>query len=134
MTKKLRSQQIYDLFAKAESDTAKLRALVVKDFIEHLDMTPAGAATYYANCKRKANGGTFNTSTPSEPKKERRSDSRTLYTVCTPRDDDDKGVVLDFTGSHYSKADALKFCKKNDIVVKGLPELESDFSKLKAVA
>ncbi len=134
MSKKIRSQEIYDLFAKAESDPKKLRALVVKDFIDNLEMTTAGAGTYYANCKRKASGVKFNTATTPEPKKEKRSDGRTMYTICTPRDDEELGVVVDSTGSHYNIKDAKIRCKNNQIVVKGLPELDSPFAILKSVA
>lgn len=134
MSKKIKSQEIYDLFTKAEPDPKKLRPLVIKDFIDKLDMTPAGAATYYANCKRKANGGKFNTSTTPEPKTEKRSDGRTLYTICTSRNDEELGIVVDSTSSHYDIKDAKKRCKKGQVVVKGLPEIDSHFDKLKAVA
>lgn len=49
MTKKAKAQQIFnDLWYKGVKDRQK----IIRRFIDVLDMTPAGAATYYANCKK----------------------------------------------------------------------------------
>lgn len=51
MTKKQQAQQIFnDLWFKGVKD----RQTIIRRFIDVLDMTPAGAATYFANCKKEA--------------------------------------------------------------------------------
>lgn len=71
MTKKEQAQKLYNDMLAASGDK---REVVRKDFIarcvSNLGMTPAGASTYYSNCKTVAAGGEVKSYyTPSSEKK-----------------------------------------------------------------
>jgi hypothetical protein len=45
-SKKLRAERLY------QEHSSKGREMVIAMFMQELDMTKAGASTYYANCKK----------------------------------------------------------------------------------
>lgn len=129
MTKKEQALQIYhDLTDRNHGD----RALIVRRFQDALDMTPAGAATYYAMCKKHYEQGASTPATKSSKtvkasagKSVREStDNRTLHHVAYM---DEDGKVYE-TSSYFNIDDANaehKASKGNSKVVSGkLPEIE----------
>lgn len=136
-TKKEQASQIYrELVERGHTD----RNLIVQRFQHDLDMTAAGAATYYAACKREFFGTpsrskpvvTNNhntTTTPAVNTNEKGSDTRTLYTVCTIVDD-----VVDSSNSYFDKQDALQAAGTKDLVVRGVPDIGTACNKLKTIS
>lgn len=132
------------LVANAGGDASTVsRQTVIDAFVAQAGMTPAGASTYASDCRKKFLGGD---AAPRQPKKstgksvakvhskyEDQDDDRNLFSVCYPRDVDGKKVV-DRTSSYYSSGAALANCKGDAVVVAGMPELESDFTKLKPLS
>ena len=124
-SKKAQSEALYELHKNTLD-----RSGMIQLFVDKLEMTENGAKTYYSNCKRQSNGGEFNTTVV--PEKEGKLDKRTLYTIYTP-DENESGIVVGSTASHYDLRDAKKACTKSEVVVKGLPELDSKWSLLKPI-
>lgn len=132
MTKKLQAQSIFNDMAY------RPRAEVIEAFMTQLDMTKAGASTYYATCKKEYFGESASSNASDKPSKGRgeRSDgmeNKTLYTVCTPGQGEDGSTVVESTHSYFRSEDAKKYADRNQVVVKGLPDIGADWSKLKPV-
>lgn len=127
MSKKDQAMQI---FLKMKGNDRKT---IIQAFVDQLGMTTAGASTYYANCKRADGGGEFNVTAkkPVDPSSDN-DDVKGLYTICTPRDEDGKKVV-DMTHSHMNLAAAKNSAGNGEVVVRGLPDLDSDWNKLKPI-
>ena len=110
--------------------TENLKSVCVDRFVAELGMTSTGATTYFYNSKKKASGGEVKsyykgreTTDPSLDK----PDGRTIYSIVNEAD----GVV-DSTDSGYHLKD-LQRKAVGRVIVKGLPEIGSPVSKLKAV-
>ena len=129
MTKKQQAQQL------VIDNPSLSRNEIIEMFMSKLNMTKAGATTYYSMCgsskpvtaKPKPTPNVTNVK-PNTSTTETKGDSRPLYTVCTIVND-----VVDYTSSWYDKQDAFNECKGNQVVVKGLPELNSHISTLKCI-
>jgi hypothetical protein len=89
MAKKDQAQQLYN-----DNVSTRTRPEIIKIFIEELNMSQAGASTYYANCRSAANGNqpTINMNKVIKRvkailndvgAKDQQPDNRTVYTVCT---------------------------------------------------
>lgn len=117
MTKAQQAQTIYSQQLANGSD----RQAIVSLFISQLNMTPAGAATYYANCKRNHEGGEVARSsrTPTvSAAAVQTAPSDKMYTLCRIECD-----VVVSTGSFFDRLLALKHRTHDDILVTGLPEI-----------
>jgi len=139
LSKKARSQIIYNKMIPTNT-----KPEIVKAFITELEMTPAGANTYFNTCRK---GSSIRTITSSKQSTFKRTSSTTdtvvskvLYTVCTPsvivKDPitrTESEMVLESTGSFYDYIDAVAHCALNEVIVKGLPEIGLPFSKLKQI-
>ena len=91
MTKKEQAQKIYN-----DNISTRTRPEIIRIFMEELNMTTAGASTYYANCKRDSGDDgkvgvkqihpkndlkrRVDRDTTEQPTK---IDNRTVYSVCT---------------------------------------------------
>lgn len=130
MSKKDQAQQIFNSMKDSS------RKEIIEAFVAQLSMTPAGAATYYANCKRASTGGAFNVPSSKQIDKDDGKggiSDKGLYTIVTPRDEEGKKVV-DCTHSYTSLSAAKKSASGDEIVVRGMPELDSPMDKLKPIA
>lgn len=145
MTKAIKALEIFK--AEVTTDEAPSKALrqkIINRFIAELDMTPAGAATYFATSKSKAAKGVVITAQPKRAKStsthikvreksQAEVDSLTIYSICVPGVNDQGEKILDSTNSFYSLNAAKASCGNDEIVVKGMPKLEVSWSKLKAI-
>ena len=130
MTKKQQAQQIFnDIVRRSGAQTidSTIRAQIVQQFIAQLDMTPAGAATYYAVCKSLSSFGNAQPEFPRPQLRTTRNDESVLYTVCKIVD----GRVAS-TGSYVDPS--LIRLNKGEVLVRGLPEIGHPLSKLKAIS
>lgn len=123
MTKKQQAQSIFN------DMTYRPRAEVIQAFMDQLNMTKAGASTYYATCKNEFYGDAAPSTTCKRKTDE--MENKTLFTVCTPGEGEDGSTVVSSTHSYFRYADAKQHADRNEVVVKGLPEIDSDWSKLK---
>lgn len=136
MSKAILCQATYNEMVAANCTKADIIAEFMNN--PNLTMTEKGATTYYYNCKRVANGGAFNivagTSVNSRKEVVDNSpdveDDRPLYTVVTPKDGPNLTLVVESTHSFFHYADAKKMAFHDQIVVLGLPDIDSDFDAL----
>lgn len=137
MTKKERAQQIFTNIVQqsgCQTIDSTIRSQIIQQFIAQLDMTPAGAATYYAACKSLSS---FGNAQPELSRPQLRTtrndesvsviDSKQLYTVCKIVD----GRVAS-TGSYVDPS--LIRLNESDVLVRGLPEIGLPSSKLQAIS
>lgn len=133
MSKKERAQQIFTNIVQqsgCQTIDRSIRAQIIEQFVAQLDMTPAGAATYYAVCKSLS---CFGNAQPEFPRPQLRTTRNgepapnQLYTVCKIVD----GRVAS-TGSYVDPT--MIRLTKNEVLVRGLPEIGHPLSKLKTIS
>jgi hypothetical protein len=145
MTKAIKALEIFKAEVTTdEAPSKELRQKIIDRFINELEMTPAGAATYFANSKNKAKSGFVTpvqrksakpTATHIKVREKTQSevDSLAIYSICVPGTNEKGEKVLDSTNSFYSLNAAKHQCGKDELVVKGMPKLEQPWSKLKPI-
>lgn len=133
MTKRAQAMQIF------ETMKGHTRNEIVAEIAKELSVTLQNAGTYYYHCtkgatpKKAANPKVV---TVVSDKKVNKMTSNTKprehYTICIPEIVD--GVkVVGYTGSYMNKSDAVQDLKKDQVLVRGLPEIGMPFSELKTL-
>lgn len=120
------------------TDYKQVRAECVRRFVDEAGCTPAGANTYYANCKNrngatgayisKGNGHAGRTSEGNPNYRESNDpDDRQLYSAVQP----DKNGNVAAVAAFYNSVDAIKRANKvRGIVVMGAPEIGESVATL----
>ena len=142
MSKKEQATAIFIEMFDETQDHKTVRKNIIDRFIADVDMTPAGASTYFANIKKGLYGQTTVSTTtvptttpaPSGYREHNNNDDRRLFTVVyrgvTQKQRD--GDVIHRTSSHFNEEAAraeLKRSKKKGVVVNGV--LSDDDMELK---
>ena len=128
LSKAQKALNIYTTLVDAGKEGKELKDGCVAQFQSELEMSTAGASTYFYNTKKKASGGEVKSYYKGKDSQDPSSDddcSRKLYSIVNAVDD-----KVESTESHYSFKSATQRAKGRLVVV-GLPDLDVLVNTLK---
>ena len=128
LSKAEKALHIYTTLVEAGKEGKELKDGCVEKFTTELEMSTAGASTYFYNTKKKASGGEVKSYYKGKDSQDPSSDedcSRKLYSIVNAVDD-----KVESTESHYDFKKATKIANGRLVVI-GLPDLDVSVNTLK---